>query len=267
MTVQMRLYTFTLSHFSEKTRWTLDAAGLDYVEQPLVPGLHMLKTRRLSRRATTVPILAADGELIQDSARITAWLAQHRAPFPLLPTNAAQRAQVLAIEARFARVGRQVMRLAYSRALDDPEGVRRVWSVDATPLQSRLLRLVFPPLSMLMRRTLKLNADAMVKARADIAAALDEVETLLATARAEGRRHLVGDSLSIADITVCALLSPLVVPRSHPVYTAPLFREGIAEITREWQSREAFRWVRDFYDRERRPRPGSSFVAARDKLA
>jgi glutathione S-transferase len=32
-----RLYTFTISHFAEKARWSLDYKGIPYQEQRLVP--------------------------------------------------------------------------------------------------------------------------------------------------------------------------------------------------------------------------------------
>ena len=35
-----RLYTFRISHFSEKARWALDLQGLPYEESTLLPGPH-----------------------------------------------------------------------------------------------------------------------------------------------------------------------------------------------------------------------------------
>ena len=36
-----RLYTFTISHFAEKARWSLDYKGIRYQEKRLVPGSHV----------------------------------------------------------------------------------------------------------------------------------------------------------------------------------------------------------------------------------
>ena len=56
----LRLLTFVISHFSEKARWTLDLSGLDYSERYLLPGPHMLVTRRLALRNVRADPAARD---------------------------------------------------------------------------------------------------------------------------------------------------------------------------------------------------------------
>ena len=46
----LKLYTFNLSHFSEKARWALDYEGISYEERMLLPGPHQLVTRRMAPR-------------------------------------------------------------------------------------------------------------------------------------------------------------------------------------------------------------------------
>ena len=46
----LELYTFNLSHFSEKARWALDYEGISYEERILLPGPHQLVTRRIAPR-------------------------------------------------------------------------------------------------------------------------------------------------------------------------------------------------------------------------
>ena len=102
----LKLHTFALSHFSEKVRWLLDVGGIDYVEEPWVPFLHVVKAlRKGGRGATTVPVLDTGEGYVQDSTRILLWLEKHRAPFALLPNDPVLRAEVLAIEDRFDRIG------------------------------------------------------------------------------------------------------------------------------------------------------------------
>ena len=36
----LKLYTFNISHFSEKARWALDYEGILYEERVLLPGPH-----------------------------------------------------------------------------------------------------------------------------------------------------------------------------------------------------------------------------------
>ena len=63
----LKLYTFNISHFAEKARWTLDYEGIAYEERVLVPGPHQLVTRRIARR-THVPVLEHDGQYVQGSS-------------------------------------------------------------------------------------------------------------------------------------------------------------------------------------------------------
>ncbi len=51
----LRLYTFNVSHFSEKARWALDYEGISYEERVLLPGPHQFLTRRIAPR-THVPV-------------------------------------------------------------------------------------------------------------------------------------------------------------------------------------------------------------------
>ena len=54
----LTLYTFAMSHFSEKIRWTLDACQLPYEERCLTPVFHMPTALHLGGRGqTTLPIV------------------------------------------------------------------------------------------------------------------------------------------------------------------------------------------------------------------
>ncbi len=251
MAATLKLHTFSLSHFSEKARWLLDAAGIAYVEEPWVPFLHIVKAlRKGGRGATTVPVLDTGKGCVQDSTRILLWLEQHRAPFALLPTEPALREEVLAIEDRFDRVGSYVIRYAYSVVLDKPQGVIALWTIDATPLQARIVRLGFPLMQRILRKKFKLDQPAAVAtAEQRFGEALD----WLAAQVKDGRQYLVGDCLSAADITAAALLAPIVCPDQHPVYCRADYRAGVASLRDKWSGHPATAWVRDTYRTHRHP--------------
>jgi glutathione S-transferase len=76
----LKLYTFNISHFSEKARWALDYEGIPYEERVLLPGPHQLVTRRIARR-THVPVLEHDGQYVQGRVRsLTTLLIASAAP-------------------------------------------------------------------------------------------------------------------------------------------------------------------------------------------
>lgn len=252
MAATLKLHTFALSHFSEKARWLLDAGGIDYIEEPWVPFLHIAKAlRKGGRGATTVPVLDTGEGCVQDSTRILLWLEKHRAPFALLPTDPALRQEVLAVEDRFDRIGSYVIRYAYSVVLDNAEGVIALWTIDATPMQTRIVRAGFPLMRVIARKKFKLaNPAAIATAEQRFGEALD----WLAEQIKDGRHYLVGNQLSAADITAAALLAPIACPDEHPVYSRSDYREGIASLREKWDAHPAFAWVRSTYRQHRKTR-------------
>jgi glutathione S-transferase len=242
----LRLYTFSLSHFSEKIRWTLGAAGLTFEEVPWTPFFHVLRARRRGR-ATTVPVLETRDEAVQDSTRILLWLEKHRAPFSLMPADPAERAAALAAEARFDEVGEHVVRYAYSLVLDDAESVSRFWTTDATPWQTGVVRRFFPVMRWIFRRKLRMNKANVARSRATIEAGITWLESQTNTPT----QYLVGGRLTVADLTAAALLAPLACPDEHPIYGSTRYREGIAPLVSEWRDRPGFAWVRAMYRNHR----------------
>ena len=49
----LTLYTFAMSHYSEKIRWTLDACDIPYREVCLSPAFHMGPALRMGGRGQT----------------------------------------------------------------------------------------------------------------------------------------------------------------------------------------------------------------------
>ncbi len=241
----LKLHTFSVSHFSEKARWLLDAGRIGYFEEPWVPFLHIVKAlRKGGRGATTVPVLDTGTGYVQDSTRILLWCEKHRAPYALMPADPALREQVLAVEDRFDRVGNHVVRYAYSVSLDNAEGVTKLWTIDATPGQARFLRASYPLLRLVFRSKLKLgNAAAVATSEQRFGEGLDWIAEQLK----DGRQYLVGTELTAADITAAALLAPIACPDEHPVYSQADYRDGIAPLRAKWAGHPALDWVRGIY--------------------
>ncbi|AXQ30880.1 glutathione S-transferase [Solimonas sp. K1W22B-7] len=241
------LYTFSVSHYSEKIRWTLDHAGIAYREQRLVPFFHIPRILALTRRATSVPVLEAGAEVVQDSTRILEWLERQHAPFTLLPADPALRAEVMELEARFDRIGVHVIRQLFAETMRDKAATLALWSQDANPLQRRALSLAYPLVRRGFSRLLQLSPGTMRKAVARI----DEAADFIAERTQGGRPYLAGDRLSAADITACALLSPLVCPEEHPVFGAPAYRRTVRMRAVRWDDHPGFEWVRGVYREHR----------------
>lgn len=206
------LHTISYSHYVEKVRWCLDRAGIDYQE---VPSIGILGVLLLGR---TVPMLElpAVRTRVGNSREILRLLwgmhgrdASGRAAF-LEPTPDA-----VALEKSLDEVlGIQVRRWAYQRLFEDRHLTLQVWGAgepDVPGWQRALLPVLRPLLQAALRRMLRVNAASALRALDRTRAVFDELDARLA----DGRRYLLGDTLSFADITFASLGALAVLPRHY----------------------------------------------------
>jgi glutathione S-transferase len=207
-----RLHTISYSHYVEKVRWCLDRAQVDYEE---VPSIGILGVLLLGR---TVPVLElpASRTSVGNSAEILRllWGMHGRDPSGnaafLEPTE-----EAVALEDHLDRaLGEQVRRWAYQQLFMDPALTLQSWGVGepAVPAWQRaLLRPLRPFLKAAVRRMLRVNATSAARALEKTKAVFDEVDARLA----DGRRYLLGDHLSFADIAFASLGALAVLPGNY----------------------------------------------------
>src|SRR3954447_2214863 len=117
-TLMTRLYTFTISHFAEKARWSLDYKGIHYQEKRLVPGLHVPIIKRIAP-STFVPVLQDAGCIIQGSSAIIDYVEEHSPEPPLTPADPSERQRTLELERWLdCEFGERVRRVFYFHALN-----------------------------------------------------------------------------------------------------------------------------------------------------
>lgn len=252
----LTLYTFAMSHYSEKIRWLLDHARIPYREQCLTPVFHMLPALRMGKRGqTTLPVLRTPTEAVQDSPRIVTWLGQHCGPLDVLPIQHEQ--AVRAVEGRFDAIGKDVARFLYANSFGVADDhIVKLWTDHATPAQARFVRLGYPLIRWGFRRKLHINARRAALARQRITEVMDWLEQQL-----DGRKlYLVGDTFTVADITAASLLAPIACPLQHPVYGDLAYRTGMAAAIEPWRNRAALQWVRKMYDAHRGDWRGGVFA-------
>ncbi len=250
----LTLYSFAISHFSEKIRWTLRACSVPFAEHALTPGLHAVVTPFIGHRGSSVPIITGDGLRVQGSDRILKRLATRGLIDRLLPDEDEPRDELLEAAARHEALGQAVMRAAYGPLVADPAAVLKLWTLAAGPLQSMLLKPAMPLLMPAFRRRFGIDGRALAEARHCIEASLDRI------AGRRGNRPYLGDAFGIEDLTVCALLAPLAGPAEHPLYGHPLLRASTAATVAPWQRHPTMVWVRDVYARQRGAEPADSVL-------
>ncbi len=201
-----RLITIPFSHYCDKARWALEVCGVAYIEDGHLPLFHYAATFRAGG-GRTVPVLVTDDGVLRDSTDIAAW-ADARRPGALLPTDAAARTDALALEDDFDRqLGPATRRWAYAQLLPRRDADALLVR-DVPRWQQLALPLARPIAAALLRRGLNITPDGVARSRTKIDASFARVGERLR----DGRRFLVGDALTIADITFAALAAPVLAP-------------------------------------------------------
>ncbi len=240
------LYTIAMSHYSEKIRWLLDIEKATYREVALTPVFHVRPALIKGMRAkTTVPVLQVGTQAVQDSTCIIEWLAKDHGPLSTLPASLHQ--DIMAVENRFDNIGKDVARYLYFTGFEHTEVILSMWTRFASPLETRIVRLTYPLIKAIFKIKLNINTVAAQRAEERIDAAMQWLEARLAS----GNNYLVGNQLTVADITAAALLAPMACPIEHPVYGEAQFREKMASSNALWLNRPALHWVRQMYAQHR----------------
>jgi glutathione S-transferase len=100
---------------------------------------------------------------------------------------------------------------------------------------------------MAMRVDMGISPGSAARSRDKVEKALDRLDAELGSSG-----YLVGDRFSVADLTLAALLSPLVWPAEYS-YPMPEFPEAVAGWRATLASRPSFRWAAEMYRRHRGP--------------
>ena len=242
------LYQFQFSHFCEKARWALDFKGLPYTCKNLLPGPHLKVAKKLAPK-TCLPILVHDGTVVQDSSAIITFLDEKHPDGLLTPRDASLAKEALDWEKYLdEEIGVTLRLWFYFHTLPDRERALR-FLLEGAPWYGRpLMAVIYPGVRDAMRKAMNINADAAEKSEKRLLAALDRLDDAL-----RGRRFLVGDSFSRADLTACALLSSYCASGRSDAELEAAYPVQACELRKRHATRPFFGWVIDTCKRHRRP--------------
>ncbi len=245
------LWQIDISHYSEKARWALDHKRIDHVRRTPFPGAHIPIAFFLTGGAPpTFPVLQMDGRAIGDSTAIIAALDAKYLDSPLYPSKPEERARALDLEDWFdENLGPHTRLLPFYELIQEP-GLLAELAASSVPGP---LAKAKPVVGAYARSYASLrwganSGERAARAREGIVAALDKLEAELAEGEGE---FLVGDRLSVADVTAASLFYPLVVPPEGPL-SPELPRPAAFERFRaELRDRPGYRWVEETFRRHR----------------
>jgi glutathione S-transferase len=212
--VVRRLVTIPISHFCEKARWALERAGLDYVEERHVQGVHRLAARRAGG-GKTVPVLVAEEGVLGESEQILRYaderLDERRR---LFPSEARLRDEVVALCRRLDEgLGPDGRRLMYAHMLELKQLMLRFNNQGVPAWEARTMTALWPLATRWGRRELGIGPNTIRDDEPRVLGAFDEVAARLA----DGRRHLCGDRFTAADLTFACLAAAVLVPPQYGV--------------------------------------------------
>lgn len=240
------LWHLKVSHYNEKARWALDYKRIPHVRRAAIPGRHAKLARRLGG-GTTFPVLELNGEVLGDSTLIVRELERRLPEPPLYPDDPANRDRALAIEDFFdEEFGPYLRLLVLEHMLPDPALLLGAFTPDLSAPRRWAARAMYPLIRRGVARDFGINQSHIETAWSKCRLACERFAAELGPSG-----YLVGDGFTVADLTVAALLAPVVAPQQFPYPQPQRDHPRFADLRRMIGDWGALEWAQSIYARHR----------------
>ncbi|MDQ6777605.1 MAG: glutathione S-transferase N-terminal domain-containing protein [Actinomycetota bacterium] len=245
-----RLVTIPISHFCEKARWALDRAGVDYVEQPHLQLIHIAAAKFAGGGRTAPVFVTSEGQVLPESAAILHWADTQVEPEQRLYPEGELGTEAAALEAwldqGFGPDGRVWM---YHQTLPVVHELDHWATVGIPRWERRCFRMGGPMIEIAMRRYLKVDAATSATALERVDGVFDDIAARLS----DGRRFILGDRFTAADLTFAALAAPMLLPARYgsPLPPPEAMPEAAAREVRRLRVHPAGEFADRLYAQER----------------
>lgn len=239
-------------------RWLLSHYGVAYQERPHAPIFHVLALKSWGVSAEGYPLLvsadrktkSAGIEAIRDVLEPQAAPGTRLWPDKSTEPERWKEIDSLQHDARFG-IGGAVVEWSYWNLLKYKSVVWPSLTTGVPWYETLTLRVAFPVIRGLMYKGLKLDQGVADAALETIHAGFDRLDARLS----DGRRYLLGDSLTFADLATAASLAPMVLAQGYhgmlPLEArCPVFMQ---EIYKPLRQRPTGRFIQRLYDTHRAP--------------
>lgn len=212
------LYQFPLSPFCEKARWLLDYKELSFVAKNQTPLLHRGHSYYVSQQYK-LPILKDGNAYIADSSHIALYLEQRYPEYPLFYDERLHRDDGYGDQS--SNLNQQIRHLDHrSQQLGQ---LIKYWLYDhmALPAHSLGERGILRRFECLSLPLLQSSLRLYSKQQTTQAATLEQqlichFDQLRCMIQKSNSGYLVGHRLTLADIAICSMLAPIVMPYETP---------------------------------------------------
>jgi glutathione S-transferase len=247
----LELYQFEMSQYSEKVRLILDYKELEYRKIEVTPGVGQIELFRLSGQKQ-VPVLKDGETYIADSTEIAVYLDRKYPDRPLLPEDPVARGQCLLIEEWADESIGIKSRKAFIGALNQYQNFRTsVLPPETPPLLKTLVSSIPGEFLDLLGTGVGLGGDALKAAQKGLKQDLEALSLIL-----QNRPYLVGDTITLADLTVAGLSILLKFPEgSYLDIPQQLKGKGIPGIGDNSAYEPFFTWRDRLYAQYRKSKP------------
>jgi glutathione S-transferase len=226
----LTLWHLKVSPYNEKARWALDYKRVPHQRRAVMPIRHERVAQKLWG-GDTLPALVVDGKAIGDSTRIVEWLEWTHPEPALYPSDTAELARAFELEEFFdEELGPYMRRLVLHHAMGEADLLLGAFVPDLRGVRRRAARAAFPLTRRRVRRDFGIDDHGVAEAFHRIGTAGERFRAEL-----QPSGYLVGDSFTVADLTLASMCAPAAAPRGfqypqpqrfHPLF-APL-RDALA---------------------------------------
>jgi glutathione S-transferase len=240
------LWHLKVSHYNEKARWALDFKGVPHVRRAAVPGRHAAIAERLTG-GRTFPVLVLDDGAVGDSTRIIEALERRFPDPPLYPGDAHARRRALAIEDFFdEELGPHTRLLVLHHLLPNARLLLGTFAPDLAGPRRMIARAMFPRVRQRITAQFGIGRDSVDLAYRKVRAAGRRFERELGPSG-----YLVGDGFTVADLTVAALVAPVIAPEQFPYPQPQRGHPRLAPVRDALAESGLPQWAREIYARHR----------------
>lgn len=205
------LYQFPLSHYCEKVRWVLDFKELHYVAQNLTPGLHRAFTQ-LKTKQNYLPILRDYNSWIADSTKIALYLDDIYPEHRIIRPHRQLHEEILKLDQFASHLGEHVRRWCLASLFAQDEHSLDIMLGERGYLR-KFEKITKPVLQKVMRVSLQLDDSIEVEQSKHT---MQHMILELNQRIEQQGKFMVGGEFSFADISVCAMIAPLLQIEQTP---------------------------------------------------